>query len=181
MFSLLLLWVGQLWWFASAQSTPGAGDNMASSAAAWEALRHLAEQKAAGQGLSHLRVIAASWDAEEAGLRGGRAWVKAGRGPQADDRLALDTWNLNLECLYDVDELFLLTSDVNGTVKLSAELAEQCRRLLACRGRNVPAKPIAFSPAAPTPASSPRRRPGHNPNRDALGQHAAFQRLPHPG
>lgn len=143
-FSVLLLWVGQLWWFASARSTPGAGDNLASTAAAWEALRHLAEQKAAGQGLSHLRVIAASWDAEEAGLRGARAWVKAGRDAQADDRLTLDTWNLNLECLYDVDELFFLTSDVNGTVKLSAELAGQCSRLLAGRGRDVPAKPIAF-------------------------------------
>jgi aminopeptidase YwaD len=143
-FSVLLLWVGQLWWFASARSTPGAGDNLASSAAAWETLRHFAEEKAAGQGLRHLRVIAASWDAEEAGLRGGRAWVKAGRGAQADDRLALPTWNLNLECLYDVDELFFLTSDVNGTVKLSPELAEQCRRLLAGRGRDVPAKPIAF-------------------------------------
>ena len=74
----------------------------------------------------------------------GRAWVKAGRGAQADDRFALPTWNLNLECLYDVDELFFLTSDVNGTIKLSAELAEQCRRLLAGRGRDVPAKPIAF-------------------------------------
>jgi hypothetical protein len=38
----------------------------------------------------------------------------------------------------------LLTSDVNGTVRLSPELAGQCQRLLADRGRDVPAKPIAF-------------------------------------
>lgn len=141
LFSLLLLWVGQLWWFASSQSTPGPGDNLASTAAAWEVLRHLAQEKAAGRPLQHLRVIAASWDAEEAGLRGARAWVKAAAG---DDRLALPIWNLNLECLYDTEELFLLTSDVNGTVKLSEELAGQCQRLLAGRGREVPAKPIAF-------------------------------------
>ncbi len=116
LFSLLLLWVGQLWWFASAQSTPGAGDNLASTAAAWETLRHLAGEKAAGRPLQHLRVVAASWDAEEAGLRGARAWVKAAAG---DDRLALPTWNLNLECLYDDRELFLLTSDINGTVQVS--------------------------------------------------------------
>jgi hypothetical protein len=144
LWSLLLLWVGQLWWFASAKSTPGAGDNLASTAVAWEALRHLAQQKAAGRGLQHLRVIAASWDAEEAGLRGARAWVKAGRAGEGDDRLALPTWNLNLECLYDVSELFLLTSDVNGTVQLSPELANQCQQLLAARGRDVPTKPIAF-------------------------------------
>ena len=51
---------------------------------------------------------------------------------------------LIIKCLYNVDELFFLTSDVNGTVKLSAELAGQCSRLLAGRGRDVPAKPIAF-------------------------------------
>jgi hypothetical protein len=141
LFSLLLLWMGQLWWFASPQSTPGAGDNLASTAAAWEALRFIAQEKAAGRPLQHLRVIAASWDAEEAGLRGARAWVKAAAG---DDRLALPTWNLNLECLYDPDEFFLLTSDVNGTVKLSEALAGQCQQLLAARGRNVPVKPIAF-------------------------------------
>lgn len=141
LFSLLLLWVGQLWWFASAQSTPGAGDNLASTAVAWEALRHLAGEKAAGRPLQHLRVIAASWDAEEAGLRGARAWVKRATG---DDRLSLPTWNLNLECLYDEREFFLLTSDVNGTVPLSLKLAGQCQRLLASRGREVPVKPIAF-------------------------------------
>jgi hypothetical protein len=141
LFSLLLLWVGQLWWFASTESTPGAGDNLASSAAAWEALRHLAGEKAAGRPLQHLRVVAASWDAEEAGLRGARAWVAAAAG---DDRLALPTWNLNLECLYDPAEFFLLTSDVNGTVPLSPELAGQCQRLLCARGREVPVKPIAF-------------------------------------
>lgn len=141
LFSLLLLWVGQLWWFASSRSTPGAGDNLASTAAAWEVLRFIAQEKAAGRPLQHLRVIAASWDAEEAGLRGARAWVKAAA---SDDRLALPTWNLNLECLYDEREFFLLTSDVNGTVKLSPELAAQCQRLLASRGRKVPAKPIAF-------------------------------------
>lgn len=141
LFSLLLLWVGQLWWFASSQSTPGAGDNLASTAAAWEVLRFLAQEKAAGRPLQHLRVIAASWDAEEAGLRGARAWVKAAA---SDDRLALPTWNLNLECLYDERELFLLTSDVNGTVQLSPELAGLCQRLLAERGREVPTKPIAF-------------------------------------
>ncbi len=141
LFSLLLLWVGQLWWFASSRSTPGAGDNLASTAAAWEVLRFIAQEKAAGRPLQHLRVIAASWDAEEAGLRGARAWVKAAAG---DGRLALPTWNLNLECLYDAGELFLLTSDVNGTVKLSEALAGQCQRLLAASGRAVPTKPIAF-------------------------------------
>lgn len=139
-FSVMLLLVGQLWWFASPDATPGAGDNLASSLAAWETLRQIAERKAAGSGLQHLRVIAASWDAEEAGLRGARSWVEKGD----DSRLTLPTWNLNLECLYDVDALFLLTSDVNGAVALSSDLAVRCQRLLAGQGIVAPARPIAF-------------------------------------
>jgi aminopeptidase YwaD len=138
-FSVLFLWVVQLWWFASPDATPGAGDNLASSAAAWEALRELAAQKANGHGLKHLRIVAASWDAEEAGLRGARAWVNGQNG-----RLELPTWNLNLECLYSADDLFLLTSDINGSVKLSGELIGRCQRLLAENGRSIDLHPIAF-------------------------------------
>ncbi|MBE2221729.1 MAG: M28 family peptidase [Anaerolineae bacterium] len=138
-FSVLFLWAVQLWWFASPDATPGAGDNLASSAAAWEALRLLAAQKANGQGLQHLRLIAASWDAEEAGLRGARAWVHG-----QNSHVELPTWNLNLECLYNVDDLFLLTSDINGSVKLSEALSGRCQRLLVENGRSVDLHPIAF-------------------------------------
>jgi hypothetical protein len=139
-FTLLLLLVGQLWWFASAESTPGAGDNLASTAAAWQVGHILSRQKTAGNGLQHLRIIAASWDAEEAGLRGARAWVAQ----KSDGRLDLPTWNLNLECLYSEEDLFLLTSDINGTVALSAELANRCQNLLANHSIDAPTKPIAF-------------------------------------
>jgi len=140
LFTLLFLLVGQLWWFASAKSTPGAGDNLASSAAAWEALRVIAGRKASGESLNHLRLVAASWDAEEAGLRGARSWASN----RADGRLDLPTWNLNLECLYNSGDFFFLTSDINGTVQLSAGLAGRCRRLLGEYGHDVPAKPIEF-------------------------------------
>lgn len=139
-FTLLILLVGQLWWFASTRSTPGAGDNLASSAAAWVSLREMARRKADGYGLAHLRLVAASWDAEEAGLRGARSWVS---NPN-DGRLDLPTWNLNLECLYDTKDFFFLTSDINGSVQLSTDLAERCQRLMASQGQKVPVKPIEF-------------------------------------
>ncbi len=139
-FTFLFLLVGQLWFFASSEATPGAGDNLASTAAAWEVLREIAKRRESGDGLSHLRVVAASWDAEEAGLRGARRWVQAA----SDGRLSIPTWNLNLECLYDTSEFFFLTSDVNGTVQLSKGLAERCQRLMQQNGHQVPAKPIAF-------------------------------------
>ena len=156
-FSVLFLLVGQLWWFASSRHTEGAGDNLASSCAAIEFLRDMAGERSAGHGLAHLRITAASWDAEECGLRGSRAWRRAravadsARTSEGDSQLALarasnhPVWNLNLECLYDPADFFLLTSDINGSVGLSAELASRCSALLSCEGRpNVPINPIAF-------------------------------------
>ena len=140
-FTALFLLVGQLWWFASSRHTAGAGDNLASSAAAVEFLRDIAGQRGEGNGLKHLRVTAASWDAEECGLRGSRAWRRTRVARRPDHPV----WNLNLECLYDPADFFLLTSDINGSVDLSEELAGRCAKLLDGAGhRDVPTKPIAF-------------------------------------
>ncbi len=129
-----------LLWFASRRHTPGAGDNLASSAAALEALREVADARSRGEGLDHLRVTFASWDAEECGLRGARAWRRSQ--PAAAGH---PVWNLNLECLYDTRDFFLLASDINGSVPLSEALAQRCSMLLADAGYpGVPVKPIAF-------------------------------------
>ena len=54
-------------------------------------------------------------------------------------------WNLNLECLYDEKALFMLTTDINGTVQLSKPLAERCARILKdITGRQIPLQPIGF-------------------------------------
>ena len=140
-FTVLVLLVGQLWWFASSHHTEGAGDNLASTAAALEALRELARRREEGSPLRHLRVTAASWGAEEAGLRGSRAWRRA----HGDAASACPIWNLNLECLYDPADFFMLTSDINGSVQLSGELANRCAALLERAGHaNIPTRPIAF-------------------------------------
>lgn len=141
LFTLFFLLMGQLWWFAGDESTPGAGDNMASTAVVWQLLKQYGQQKNEGRGLRHLRLVFASWDAEEAGLRGARAWVK-----QGTDGLGLDlpTWNYNLECLYDENALTLLTTDVNGSVKLSEELGRRCQQILAGAGYEAALKPLAF-------------------------------------
>jgi hypothetical protein len=140
-FTVLFLLVIQLWWFASDRHTSGAGDNLASSAAAWEVLRVCSLAKKEGHGFNHLKVTAASWDAEEAGLRGARAWRKN----RFNDPLPHPAWNLNLECLYDEKDFFLLTSDINGSVKLSTDLAGRCAGLMKTGSDlTVPALPIAF-------------------------------------
>ena len=140
-FTVLLVFDGPLWFFASKKNTPGAGDNLASTAVAWEFLKACAEEKKAGRGFEHLRITAVSWDAEEAGLRGSRAWRKSRR----KDPIPHPAWNLNLECLYDPQEMFLLTTDINGSVDLSVSLAQKCSRILSEKtDYGAPCKPVAF-------------------------------------
>lgn len=140
-FTILLVLVLQLWFFASKNYTPGAGDNLASSVTALEYLKICAAAKERGEGFKHLRITAVSWDAEEAGLRGARAWRKN----RETAPLQHPGWNLNLECLYDASALFMLTSDINGSVQLSHALAERCARILTeITGREVAVKPIGF-------------------------------------
>ena len=140
-FTLLLGLLLQLWFFASDKHTPGAGDNLASSAIAWEYLKICAAAKKNGEGFRHLRITAVSWDAEEAGLRGSKAWRKN----KESLSIPHPVWNLNLECLFDVNALFMMTTDVNGSVQLSRSLAERCSRILTgITGREAPLKPIGF-------------------------------------
>ncbi|MCG8454612.1 MAG: M28 family metallopeptidase [Spirochaetales bacterium] len=139
LFTIQLLFVLPLWFFASRKHTPGAGDNLASSLVALDIIKSVARRRDEGNGLKHLKVTAVSWDAEEAGLRGSRAWCK-GRKPSTHP-----VWNLNFECLYDANALTLLTTDVNGSVTLSKDLAKRCHYLLEQKlGRPAKVHPIAF-------------------------------------
>ena len=132
----------QLWFFVSSPSrgTPGAGDNLAASCAAVEMGRWAAGLKKEGAGLKHTRVIIVSFDAEEAGLRGARAYARSHRGELS----AVPTWNINADCLYDADSLFFLTSDVNGSVRLSEELADTLAEISRENGFKAAVRPIAF-------------------------------------
>jgi len=121
-FTLLGYSIGQLWFFYDRKGTPGAGDNMISTALAMEVGRYFAEQKEEDKGLEHTRVVVASWDAEEAGLRGSRAYVK----DFLSELKEVKTYNLNLECMYDHREMGLLTSDLNSFVTLSEPMVDDC-------------------------------------------------------
>ena len=63
-----------MWFFASKKGTPGAGDNMIASQMAITIGRYFKDHP-----LSHTRIVMASFDAEEEGLRGARAFAKLHR------------------------------------------------------------------------------------------------------
>lgn len=109
--------------FTTGQVSPGAGDNMVAVAVASETAKvfHDAKQMA-GNPLQHTRLILASFDAEEAGLRGARAFCKKHGG----ELLHTKTYVLNIDTLYKVEDLSFLENDLNGSVKLSRQMAHDC-------------------------------------------------------
>jgi aminopeptidase YwaD len=140
LFILGLPLVLPLWRFASSEGTPGAGDNLAASAAALEIVRALRERRDGGKGLSSTRIVFSSFDAEEAGLRGARAFA----GKRRSEFAALPTFAFNMDCVYSKDKLRFLTSDLNGSVKLDGKATELCLALATELGVFAKAKPIAF-------------------------------------
>lgn len=109
--------------FTTGQVSPGAGDNMIAVAIANETAKLFHQAKQAGRNpLRHTRLIVASFDAEEAGLRGARAFCKK----HGEKLLHTKTYVLNIDTLYKVEDLSFLENDLNGSVKLSHQMAQDC-------------------------------------------------------
>lgn len=139
-FCLDFILVSPLWGFAGKEGTPGAGDNLAASAVALGLLEEFRARRDAGKGLSGTRIVFVSFDAEEAGLRGARAWARS----RAEELSSLPTWHYNMDCLYKAADARFLTSDINGSVTLSKPLAEACAAEAAKAGVEAKVEPIAF-------------------------------------
>ena len=90
--------------------------------------------------MENTRIIIASFDAEEEGLRGARAFSKL----HEKELKKLPTYLLNTDCAYNLDDLFFLTSDINGTVKLDEDLANTLVDISKENGYKAVSKPIAF-------------------------------------
>jgi aminopeptidase YwaD len=70
-----------------------------------------------------------SFDSEEAGLRGASAYMRA----HAPDLGRLPCFHLNFDSIYQLGHLQVLTTDINGTVRLCGEMVET---LEACAREN---------------------------------------------
>ena len=80
--------------------------------------------------LKHTRLIILSFDAEESGLRGARAYAKKHRA----ELQAIPAYNFNMDSIYDVDKIKFLVSDINGIVKLSGKMAARCVEIAGREG-----------------------------------------------
>lgn len=133
--SVTTLLIGQMWFFAGKTGTPGAGDNLIASAMAVEIGRYFSQNR-----LNNTRIVIVSFDAEEEGLRGARAFVKS----HLDELHELPTTLLNSDCIYTLNDIFFLTSDINGTVKMDSDLADSLVKTGEGLGYKFKTKPFAF-------------------------------------
>ena len=138
--SLAFVLVGQMWFFASKKGTPGAGDNLIASSIALSIGKYFRKIRETDQGLEHTRLIIASFDAEEEGLRGARAFAKK----HEEHFKNVRTYMINMDCLYDEKELFFLTSDLNNFVKLDNDLAQELMAISETLGIKTKTQPLAF-------------------------------------
>lgn len=113
------------------EAVPGAGDNLIATAMLAVLAERFADPQHPGRStLKHTRLVFASFDAEESGLRGSRAWVSAHRSEIA----RLPTTALNIDSIYKARDMQFLTTDLNSHVPLDKELVAQCLRIAASRG-----------------------------------------------
>jgi aminopeptidase YwaD len=143
---LVLLTLGCLsvftkWKLVESWPVPGAGDNLIASAMLVDLANLLADPARPGHSqLEHTRLVFASFDAEEAGLRGSRAWVNAHR----TELSALPTTALNIDSIYNAADLAFLVSDMNGHIPLDRVLAKRCQALAAEAGYPARLVPMRF-------------------------------------
>jgi aminopeptidase YwaD len=109
--------------FTTGAVCPGAGDNMIAVAITAEIARLFGGAKKEGSSLlKHTRLVFVSFDGEECGIRGARAYVKKHR----QELEKTKTWVLNMDTIYRLKELNFFDADLNSTVKLSRRVAEEC-------------------------------------------------------
>ncbi|MGQ9842714.1 MAG: M28 family metallopeptidase [Spirochaetota bacterium] len=121
-FLILGIFIFQMFFFKSNHATPGAGDNLISSAITIALARHFNINK---NRPNYTKIIFVSFDAEECGLKGSQAFVDMNK----EMIQSLPTFHFNIDSIYRIDLIKFLTCDINGFVPLSKEFAAQCNAI----------------------------------------------------
>jgi len=136
--SILVL---QFYFFEGKQITPGAGDNLIASTMAVKIGELFREMNKKGEmELKHTQIVLLSTDAEEAGLRGAMAFAK-----KYDEQLhKIPTAIINIDSIYDADEIQILTRDINGFTPLAENLAKEVKGVADALGYKTRLFPFKF-------------------------------------
>jgi len=131
----------QFYFFKSKELSPGAGDNLIAVAVSLKLAQRFGLAKKNGHHLlQHTRLVFASFDAEESGLRGSRAYCRK----NIEALRSIPTYNLNLESIYNVNELSFLTKDINQYVRLSQDMVNECMDIAGQLGHHTEEGPITW-------------------------------------
>jgi hypothetical protein len=135
-----LIFLIPLFFFISGKASPGAGDNLNGSSVALHIGRYFAERKNTGKGLLGTRLIILSTDGEEAGQRGAIAYAHRHRRELSECPTAV----LNIDSVYNLDDLAVLLRDRHGFLPLSVQIASQCASIASELGYSLKAVPAPF-------------------------------------
>lgn len=136
------------WWdlplrtFFSQEASPGAGDNLVSSCTVVELARYFRARARRGKPLAGTRLVFASFDGEEVGVRGSRVWFE--RNKETLIAQGIQGYHFNIDCPYHVQDLSFLSTDANGTVSLSQSFATQCAEVAQGIGYDAHSQKIPF-------------------------------------
>ncbi len=136
--------------FYDDRATPGAGDNLNSTALVIQLARYFSWRRAGGEPLESTRLFFCSFDGEEIGLQGSKAWY------EEQKELADKAVVLNFDAIYWADSLTFLERDVNGTQPLSKELARRCVDIARSMGYEAKSESIPRLAGATDAASASR-------------------------
>lgn len=125
-----LLPVTPFLFFTTNEVSPAAGDNMIAVAMVLQLAKVFSEAKKRGKPLNSTRLLFVSFDAEEAGLRGARAFIQA----HGEELKTIPTKVLNIDTVYQLKHLNFFERDLNSFVPLSRELASECASIARSLG-----------------------------------------------
>ncbi len=151
MVAIILLGIAnlQMLFFKSKHATPGAGDNLIASALTIVMAKYYSNYRP-----QYTRIIFASFDGEECGLKGSKAFAHKYKELIG----SMPTYHLNIDSLYKQKLVKFLTGDVNGFVKLSEEFAKRCVAIAHSKG--YPASTFAMYPGTGATDAAPLAKAG---------------------
>jgi len=132
--SIGLVFVIPMFWYISKKSGPGAGDNLIGCTIGINVVGLLKEQ------LKHTRLVLLLTDGEEIGQKGARHFAYS----NIEELKTIKTSVINIDSIYNKDDVTILKSDRNGFSKLSSTLNERLKKIAVERGYNPKIRPMPF-------------------------------------
>ncbi|MCX6254245.1 MAG: M28 family peptidase [Bacteroidia bacterium] len=132
-----LIFVVPMYWYISKRPSPGAGDNLIGCTINIK----LAEIFRDGvKALQNTRLIVLLTDGEEVGQKGAKSFINKNR----ELLNPVNTIVINIDSIYDYEDIAIVKRDINGFIRLSVELANSIRAVAMELGHSIKTISIPF-------------------------------------